>query len=243
MVTSAPIPDGYQVDQPIDASTVSATDASGRRVLLKLIPDDCLNRGDLHTSVRERLVRVRELAHGGVANLLAVERAEDAAWMVWEHGDGTPIRQASIPDSVALRRIGHRLVSAVQLLHARGIVHGQLSPSSVIITSHGDVRLTLISPLLYMDVGNDVVAVREIISHLARSRGDIALADRVSLANSLDELSAKLYESDGAAPDACAASSPPPPRVRRRAIVAAVVTATVGIGLAGLLYRWAVGEQ
>ena len=35
---------------------------------------DCLLRGQLHPSIRERLSRVRELAHGGVANLYGVGR-------------------------------------------------------------------------------------------------------------------------------------------------------------------------
>ena len=50
------------------------TAAGGRRVVLKRLDEDCLWKGQLHPSVKDRLARVRELAHQGVANLHGVER-------------------------------------------------------------------------------------------------------------------------------------------------------------------------
>jgi hypothetical protein len=67
---------GYPVDSSLSetGSTYLAIGPGGRGVVLKKMDDDCLLRGQLHPSVRERLARVRELAHGGVANLYGVGR-------------------------------------------------------------------------------------------------------------------------------------------------------------------------
>ena len=46
----------------------------GRRVVLKVLDEDCLWKGQLHPNIKDRLGRVRELAHVGVANLYGVER-------------------------------------------------------------------------------------------------------------------------------------------------------------------------
>jgi hypothetical protein len=46
--------------------------AGGRSVVLKALDQDCLWKGQLHPNVKDRLGRVRELAHSGVANLYGV---------------------------------------------------------------------------------------------------------------------------------------------------------------------------
>ena len=107
-------------------------------------------RGSLHPSVRDRLTRVRELAHGSVANLFGVEREGDVAYLMWEYVEGIPFdlfagaNRAPHETAMAARE----LVMAVDLLHMQGIVHGALIGSNVIIVPAGGVRLTHISPLL-----------------------------------------------------------------------------------------------
>ena len=70
---------GYPVDSALSdsGSTYLAIGPGGRGVVLKKMDDDCLLRGQLHPSIKERLARVRELAHGGVANLYGVARDGD----------------------------------------------------------------------------------------------------------------------------------------------------------------------
>src|ERR1700722_15622672 len=71
--------------------TFLGIDPSGREVVLKVLENDCLMRGQLHVSIHERLSRVRELAHIGVANLFGVERAGDRVYIVWEFIRGDPL--------------------------------------------------------------------------------------------------------------------------------------------------------
>ena len=60
---------GYPVDSALSPEGTSflAIGPGGRGVVLKKLPEDCLLGDALHPSIRERLARVRELAHGGVA--------------------------------------------------------------------------------------------------------------------------------------------------------------------------------
>src|SRR5688572_11634240 len=54
---------------------------NGRKVVLKVLEADCLLKGQLHPSIKERLARVRELAHLQVSNLHGVEREGDTAYL------------------------------------------------------------------------------------------------------------------------------------------------------------------
>src|SRR5687768_14870679 len=72
----------YPALRELTPHTTYPADRAGRRVVLKRLEDDCLLEGELHPLIRDRLSRVRELAHVGVANLLAVELDGDAAYLV-----------------------------------------------------------------------------------------------------------------------------------------------------------------
>src|SRR5579871_1981073 len=133
--------------------TFLAQGPGGRSVVLKTIDPDCMLRGALHPSVRDRLSRVRELAHPNVANLFGVEREDNDPYLVWEFIEGSTFDVFTTKDR-SLREIAmiaRELVVAVDLLHVQGIVHGALVASNVIVTPGSGVRLTHISPLIYID--------------------------------------------------------------------------------------------
>src|SRR5882724_5742640 len=59
-----------------------------RAVVLKALDSECMLRDSLHPSVRDRLGRVRELAHPHVANLFGVEREQNDVYLIWEYIEG-----------------------------------------------------------------------------------------------------------------------------------------------------------
>lgn len=160
--------------------TYLAVAPGGRQVVLKMLDDDCLLAGQLHHSVRDRLARVREVAHAGVANLFGVERDAGRAYMVWEYVDGITLDQwAAPPDEESdqrtprdLPRLARELILAVQTLHARGIVHGSIHARNVILTPKGKLRLIDISPFLYHDVADDIGPLIDLLRELAAARGE-----------------------------------------------------------------------
>src|SRR5687767_7624906 len=82
---------GYPIDGPLsDTGTCYlAIGPGGRGVVLRRMPAECVVEGQLHPLIKERLTRVREIAHAGIANLHGVGRETDgSAWMIWEYVDG-----------------------------------------------------------------------------------------------------------------------------------------------------------
>jgi len=165
---------GYLIDSALSKGAGLPHDSflaigpGGRGVVLKELEEDCLlkasknSKGGLHPNIRERLSRVRELAHAGVANLHGVERDADRAWLIWEYVPGQTFDQfASAPGRTSreLANASRELVLTVESLHSQGIVHGAIKPGNVLVTPAGAVRLTHISPYLYTDPDEDARAV------------------------------------------------------------------------------------
>lgn len=152
--------DGYSILRPLgDGRTLLARDPSGRQVVLKPLPADCLLGGQLHPSVRLRLQRIRELADTAVANFHGLVQLPEGQFLVWEYIDGRSVDDASM-DPASLAR---ELPLAVRTLHVRGLVHGALRARNVLVDDTGRLRLTHLSPLLYDDPLVDERAVEAIL--------------------------------------------------------------------------------
>ena len=247
---------GYPVDSALaEDSTYLAIGPGGRGVVVKRMEDDCILKGQLHPAVKERLARVREIAHGGVANLFGVERDAGAAWLVWEYVQGKPFDAYAADPDRTLRELaaaGREVALAVDLLHMQGIVHGSIHGGNVIVSPGGAVRLTHVSPLLYTDPAPDAEAVAAMLGSavalrggensslgwlLARSRdeqlGLRALAARLAALVASRELEAQ------AGPDAEEEDRRP----RRRALYGAVVVALLGVVAGVVAWRTAVSPE
>jgi tRNA A-37 threonylcarbamoyl transferase component Bud32 len=217
-------------------------------VVLKKVDEDCMLRGKLHPSIKERLSRVRELAHGGVANLYGVDRDGTDAYLIWEYVPGQTFDEyvgspARTPRDLLL--LARELILSVDSLHMQGIVHGALIGGNVIVSADGLVRLIHISPLLYTDMSVDVESVRALLEHAVEYRGETAsplgqlLAEAHRDRMSLRQLGAKV--------GAMLESREPPPEssvqvieerhIRRRTILAAAVVAILGVAIGYSVWR------
>jgi hypothetical protein len=228
-VTIAPteIAPGYAVEAELSPGAVRCVDPDGRRWVLKPLPADCRHGGGLHPAIRDRLAHVRDLPHPRVATLLGVVRGTDpdAAFLVWQHVEGRPI-DAVTPTVPQLITLARSLATAVELLHARGLVHGALTAGNVIVDRAGDVWLTHLSPYLWDDPADDVRAVVELLRPMAAA---LSLAppmvDEPPSPSALRDL-ANRWEPTTETPPADV------PRHRRRSAVAAVAVAAVAVGVA-----------
>lgn len=224
-----------------------AVGPGGRGVVLKKLDSECLLPSGLHPSVRDRLSRVRELAHAGVANLFGVERDGDDAYLMWEYVDGVRFDFYAganhSPKEVA--SLARELVLAVELLHMQGIVHGALIGSNVIITFGSSVRLTHISPLIYSDPQVDIECIWNLLEDAAEQLGDrgtglmtVAVEGRQSKL-SLRQLATRLGPLIDArdAKKAVEVQAVPKSHPRRRALFGAAFMAVVGMALAWGAWR------
>jgi hypothetical protein len=250
---------GYAIESALSDSspTYLAIGPGGRGVVLKTMEDDCLLRGQLHPSIRERLGRVRELAHGGVANLYGVGREGEGgaarAWLIWEYVDGRPLHEyAAAPGRTArdLAMAGRELALAVDLLHMQGIVHGALAGGgNVIVTPTASVRLTHVSPLLYTDPAVDVEAVTHLLQSCAAERGEsesplgrllaVARQEKLALRPLAARLAALIESRDLDEPDP--SDTQDAHRPRRWALYAAAVVALQGVAIG--LAAWRAGRS
>jgi len=236
---------GYPVDCALkEGETYLAIGPGGRGVVLKKLDADCLLRGVLHPSIRERLSRVRELAHGGVANLHGVGRERDQAYLIWEYMTGEPFDRYVVGAGRSPRDLlvaARELILGVDSLHAQGIVHGAVNGGNVIVGEDGTVRLTHVSPLLYSETLADVESVVALLRQaLARRREQDS-----PLARLLDEAAdgqmglralgakvAALLEARDDPAEPHGASDDRPFRRRRRVAAARVVLAGAAIAYA-----------
>jgi hypothetical protein len=141
--------------------SVLACDHSGKRVVLKPLPASCIFEGQLHTGIRERLQRVRELPVASVATLIDVTQVDGQLVAVWEFVEGQPLADAA-PWKEALEEAHTCLVK----MHLLGIVHGAIHSRNIIIAPDGSVKLTHVSPLLFNDPRVDRDALRALKANL-----------------------------------------------------------------------------
>lgn len=232
---------GYVVDSALTlGSSFLAIGPGGRGVVLKQLDSECLLRGLLHPSIRERLSRVRELAHPGVANLHGVGREGGRAYLIWEYVPGTSFDQwmaAAHRSPHQLTAFARELILSVDSLHMQGIIHGAVTGSNVIIDPAGGVRLTHVSPLLYTDPLADVESVVALLEDAVQARGeqDMPLGQLLAEARR-DEMPLRVVGARVAALIEARQPDPPPQArdaddrtTRRRSRRMAVAVAILGI--------------
>lgn len=157
MIGPMPEEDGLcEILQSLSTNAWLARDASGRAVVLKRLPDDCLQRGQLHPNVKLRLQRLRELPLGAFVNILGVERCPHGVVMVTEYVNGTPLDHT---EPLASARLLRELRLAVMSMHQLGLVHGAIKPGNVIVEPSGSIKLIDPSPLLHDDPDIDLRAI------------------------------------------------------------------------------------
>jgi len=189
-------------------------DDAGRRVVLKRLDADCLLGAQLHPSIKDRLMRIRELAHRQIATLRTVERTPAGeAWLVWDYIEGEPLEQHVPPGASVPPTLARDITLVVEALHALGIVHGALHARNIIVGPDRQVRLTHISPLLYGDPAEDMLALHRLLGEPAAAQ-----------LNDGSDLS-------------------PTSTLRMRSIVAAVAVAFLAIATSVLLYRAAMQSR
>ena len=133
---------GYAVVETLaPARPTSRSAPAGGASSLKRLDPDCLHAPLLHPDVRDRLSRVRELAHAGVANLFGVGKdGATTPGSIWEYVEGKPFAAYASEHCRSPRELAvlvRELVLTVESLHVQGIVHGAIHGGNVIVAPGG----------------------------------------------------------------------------------------------------------
>jgi serine/threonine protein kinase len=123
-----------------------ATDARlGRNVALKALPPELT----FDTAHRDRLRRearaAAALAHPGICTVFALEELDGDLFIATEFVDGTTLRyqldSGRLPSASELTRVVGELAAALAHAHEHGVVHRDLKPDNVMMTSDGRVKI------------------------------------------------------------------------------------------------------
>ena len=129
--------DEYRLDMP----------RVGQRLAIKVLHAAVTKRRELLTELQLEFQHLQSLSHPNIIRVHEFDRDGDTAFFTMEYLSGAPLirvlaaRNALAlprPDALAMiRDIGAALAHA----HSRGVVHGNLSPQNIFITTDGELRV------------------------------------------------------------------------------------------------------
>ena len=246
---------GYPVQSWLTPDrTALCASGGGRLLVLQRLPEECLQGAQLHASVRERLTRVKELAHRQVASFTGVERDRGDTWLVWQYVEGTSLHDYLADPSHSPREVLlmlRELMLAVEGLHALGIVHGAIHGQNVIIAHTGDLRLTHISPLLHQETDVDYDALAMLLQQVMSTRtgGETRLSrlitQKIARRTSMLELASEISRLVDAPQDDAGAPVADPSgerKFRKKALYSAVGCAAAAALIAVVAYLLLAGR-
>jgi eukaryotic-like serine/threonine-protein kinase len=116
-------------------------------VALKIVREESRMPGD-DEALRQELLHARSVGHPNVCRVHDLAPSAYGPILVMEHISGqtlhTHIRRKKAQGgytSDEFRRIAHDIASGVAAIHAQGLVHGDLKPGNVMVTSEADGSL------------------------------------------------------------------------------------------------------
>nr|WP_297426592.1 serine/threonine-protein kinase [uncultured Actinotalea sp.] len=140
---------GYRVLGPLGrggmGSVYRAVDADGVAVAMKVLHPH-LAADDAHRErLRREVANLQRVRHPAVARVLDAEIDADDAFVVTELVDGTDlaarVRDEGPLAGAALADLAARLREALEVVHAAGVLHRDLSPGNVVLSPRGPVLI------------------------------------------------------------------------------------------------------
>ncbi len=120
---------------------------SHRYVAVKVLREEFAHRPDALQALRREAHQAQALSHPGIVNVFDFDRDDDVYFITMELLEGellsdliSRVRPGKLPRQAAtdiLRDLGN----AVAYAHSRGVLHMDLKPGNVMITTQGDVRV------------------------------------------------------------------------------------------------------
>lgn len=116
----------------------------GRTVALKLLPRGFLDKPARRDRFFADATAAASLSHPNIATLFDVGEHDGQAYLAYEFVSGESLRQQLAGRPMNPRtalEIGVQLADALAEAHARGVLHGDLRPENVVVTTKGSAKL------------------------------------------------------------------------------------------------------
>src|SRR5262245_58246335 len=142
---------------------LSRISGSRHLVAVQLIDEQIASRPEFAADFERGAAELKSLSHPNVVKLFEYGRDRNRYYLVYELLESTSLRfvlndVTALPATEAnavLRAVG----DALQYLHAKSIVHGNLRPESVLVTFGYDVKVLDIVPNAWLINPNDALGV------------------------------------------------------------------------------------
>lgn len=134
------------------------------------IAPDCSNPVEAQRQLRELYAQVVTLNHPNITHAVAMVQTPlfDAEAVIEEYIDGESLADfmQSQPDEMLCRRLLGQIIDALQYSHHKAVVHGNLSPHTVMVT-HQDHVAKLVAYRCKGSQADDLSALGDLIDMLA----------------------------------------------------------------------------
>jgi hypothetical protein len=165
-----------------------------RKVAIKAINRRKTHDSDQLQRFQQEARAVARLDHRNIVHAYDVDREGNLDMIVMEHVDGRDLQQmvASAGPLPAWHAANYAYQTALGLAHAheRGVTHGDLKPSNLLVDSHGVLKIGDMGVARISQENGDDIASRTAISFLSPeqvrgARGEDAASDLYSLGSTL----------------------------------------------------------
>jgi len=118
----------------------------GRIVAIKLLSPE-LAKGEARQKFFQEARVIGQLAHPAIITLhdMGIDEPTSTPYLVMEYLDGQPLDRILDKGSVPLQRASAWIAdvaSALAVAHRKGVIHGDVKPANIIVTSDNKVKLT-----------------------------------------------------------------------------------------------------
>jgi serine/threonine protein kinase len=116
----------------------------GRTVALKVLPDELSEHPPALEQLRREARIAASLNHPGICTLYGIDQHDGHFCLVMEYLEGQPLSRMLEGGPLGLDhalRVGIQVAEALEAAHSQGIIHGDIKPSNLFLTSSGQVKL------------------------------------------------------------------------------------------------------
>ena len=115
-----------------------------RKVALKFLPDEYTDDPDAERRFQREADTIAQLNHPNICTIYEIDRAEGRAFIAMECVEGLNLKTYMSRNQLstgAIVEIAMQIAAALGSAHAKGIVHRDIKPGNIVVSSEGQVKV------------------------------------------------------------------------------------------------------
>jgi len=115
-----------------------------RKVALKFLPEESADDPDAERRFQREADTIAQLSHPNICTIYEIDRADGRAFIVMECVEGLNLKTYMARNQLstgAIVEIALQIAAALGSAHAKGIVHRDIKPGNIVVSSEGQVKV------------------------------------------------------------------------------------------------------